>query len=314
MSKTIAITGGSGFIGKRLVSRHLELGHRVRVLSRRNHSDEQPTNLEWYRSDLSDPDNRALTRFVEGADILYHCAGEISDESTMDATNRAGTEHLAMIAAGHIGRWVQLSTAGVYGYPESGTITESSSPAPCNTYERSKLAADHAVLRISEAKGMPWSILRPMIVFGHDMPNNSIRALLRAIKSRRFFYIGPTGALLPYIHVDDVVQGLMLCGHEQNALYQTFNLSENILLEEFVGLVAHELGCPPPAMRLPGPLIRMCTGVLQHIPGFPLTISRIDALTRRVIYPSGRIVETLGYSPLVGWREGVRSMARTLNG
>jgi len=70
----VAITGGTGFIGQKLVSRHLAQGHEVRVLSRRKAVE---PGAKLCSGDLSDTD--ALRAFVDAADILYHCAGEIRD-------------------------------------------------------------------------------------------------------------------------------------------------------------------------------------------------------------------------------------------
>jgi nucleoside-diphosphate-sugar epimerase len=72
----VAITGGSGFIGRKLVMSHLEQGDEVRVLSRRPpEKSELPDSVKWYSGDLSN--SADLLPFVDKADILYHCAGEI---------------------------------------------------------------------------------------------------------------------------------------------------------------------------------------------------------------------------------------------
>lgn len=313
MRKVIAITGGRGFVGRHLAARCLQMGHCVRILSRSGVSETLSGSVEHFQGDLLASDETVLARFVDGADVIYHCAGEILDESRMDAVNRVATSRLASIAAGRVGRWVQLSTAGVYGFPRSGMVDENSALAPCNTYESSKLASDIELIEISEAKGLHWSMLRPTIIFGHDMPNDSVRALIRAIQTGRFFYIGKPGASLPYIHVDDVVEGLIRCGRSEQALHQAYILSENVLLEEFASQVAILLQCRPPHLRLPEALVGIIAVLLGKVPGFPLTASRIDALTRHVNYSSSKISRELGYSPITGWRSGLREMIESMH-
>ena len=79
----VAITGGAGFIGRRLVSRHLALGDEVRMLSRRAPVEsELYSSIKWCCGDLTTIKGD-LQPFVDQADVLYHCAGEIRDEACL---------------------------------------------------------------------------------------------------------------------------------------------------------------------------------------------------------------------------------------
>ncbi len=69
----IAITGGSGFIGKQLVNHHIRQGDQVRLLSRK--PPLKDISPQYFLGDLSNPDV-GLSNFVDNVDILYHCAGE----------------------------------------------------------------------------------------------------------------------------------------------------------------------------------------------------------------------------------------------
>lgn len=304
----IAITGGRGFIGGRLAIWQLAAGHRVRMLSRRPHEPPVVDCIQWHQADLVDGDEKALLRFVDGVDVLFHCAGEIREVARMESANRGGTERLAGLAAGRVGRWVQLSTAGVYGNPRCGTIDEHTPPEPADAYEASKLHGDEALFAVGAGTGMPWTVLRPTIVFGRDMPNSSVRGLVDAIRRERFFYIGSGKAVLPYVHVDDVVEALALLGSHGHATGQVFNLSDDVVLDEFVAEVCSLSGCRLPALRLPETPVRAAAAALQFIPGFPLTPSRIDALTRTAHYPADKIRQFLGYAQAMGWRAGLREI------
>ncbi len=290
------------------MARLLASGHRVRLLSRRPPEGRLTGKVEWHHADLAGGDADALLRFVDGADTVYHCAGEVREVARMESTNRDGTERLARLAAGRIGRWVQLSTAGVYGNPRCGTIDEQTSPGPEDAYEASKLHGDEALIAVGAGAGMPWTVLRPTIVFGRNMPNSSMRGLVEAIWRGRFFYIGSGKAVLPYVHVDDVVEALVLQGSHGCAPGQVFNLSDDVTLDEFVVEVCRLSGCRPPALRLPETPVRAAAAALQFIPGFPLTPSRIDALTRTARYPADKIRQLLGYAQATGWRAGLREM------
>lgn len=310
MRLIIAITGGRGFIGRRLAARLTAAGHHVRLLGRQPPTGGSKQGVEWHQANLAGPDARALLRFADGADVLFHCAGEIRDPDRMESTNHIGTERLAEQAAGRVGRWVQLSTIGVYGSPRSGAVDENAPLAPLDAYESSKLRGDEALLSVAARTGMPWTMLRPAIVFGRDMPNDSLRGLIDAIRSGRFFYIGRREAILPYVHVDDVVEALMLLGRQENAIGQTFNLSDDVALERFVAEVCSVSGCRVPTLRLPEVPVRVAAAVLQRIPAFPLTLSRIDALTGTARYPIDKIERLVGYSHVKGWRAGLHEMLK----
>jgi nucleoside-diphosphate-sugar epimerase len=291
---------------------HVALGDRVRVLAREVTNPMWDHDVEILSGDLTSSESARLERFAKGADVLYHCAAERQDALRIRAVNVEGTRRLLVAAAGNIGRWVQLSSLGVYGARRFGVIREDTMPAPVGAYEISKLAADRLVIDACRRTGMPWAMLRPGIVFGRDMPNESMRAFLRAIRAGRFAFIGSPGARLPYVHVDDVVTALVLCGRDDRAVGEIFNLSENCMVGEFVLEAARLLAAAPPTLRLPEILVRVAAKALSWVPGFPLTTARVDALTRRVTYPSDKIMQTLGYRFATGWRNGLREMVAAL--
>jgi nucleoside-diphosphate-sugar epimerase len=296
--KVIAITGGNGFIGRHLVRRHVDGGDRVRVLTRRA---EVPHGAERFAGDLANIP-RAV---VDGADVLYHCAGEIRDAEAMHRVHVDGTRALLDAAAGNIGRWVQLSSVGAYGARREGVVRETDELRPVGPYERTKAESDALV----EARGIPYTILRPSIVFGADMPNQSLRQLVRMIDRRLFFYIGRPGASANYIHVERVVDALQLCATHEAALGEVFNLSDYLTLEEFVNAIAAALGRSEPKLRLPEWPVRLAA----RIPKLPLTQPRIDALTTRASYPATKIVTRLGYRPSVSLRESLIAFVREMH-
>ena len=67
-------------------------------------------------------------------------------------------------------------------------------------------------------------------------------------------------------------------------------------------------GCRRPTLRLPESPVRIAAAALQRIPGFPLSPSRIDALTGTAKYPIDKIERLVGYSRVKGWRAGLHEM------
>ncbi len=294
-----AITGGTGFIGRNLAGLHLAAGDRVRVLSRRAAPD-LPSGSAVYQGDLAD-EQSDLHPFVADADVLYHCAGEIRHTQQMRGLHVEGTRRLLVAASGRVGRWVQLSSVGVYGPRRTGAINESAPIAPSGEYERTKAESD----RLVGVSGIPYCILRPSIVFGKAMPSLSLRQMITMIDRGLFFFIGKPGASANYIHVRNVVHALQLCATHPQALGKAFNLSDHHSLEEFVGMLAAALGKTPPRLRLPEWLPRAAAATMRWLPGFPLSASRVDALTNRSHYPIERAQKEIGYVHQVSMQQGI---------
>lgn len=307
----VAITGGTGFIGRKLVARHLARGDTVRVLTRRPwHEAALPAGVEAFVGDLAH--YAELHPFVDQADVLYHCAGEIRDPARMEAVHVEGTGRLVEAARHRIGRWVQLSSVGVYGQPRTGRITEDSPLQPQGVYEITKKLSDDLVQAAGMARAFEWSMLRPSIVFGEDMPNQSLFQLIRVIDRGRFFFIGKPGASANYIHLENVIDALLLCALQPAATGRIFNLSDYATLEDFVAMIAGALGKESPRRRLPEFAARMLalvgTALTQR---FPLTPSRVEAMTTRVRYPADAIEQALGYTHRVTLPTGIQSLVNS---
>lgn len=304
----VAITGGTGFIGRHLVARHIAQGDEVRCLTRGS-SGIMPSGAKAYLGDLAKPET--LVDFVDGADVLYHCAAELRDIAAMQQTNVVGTANLLIAAEGRVGRWIQLSSTGLYGALHQGLVSEDAEILPSNPYESSKAAADALVLEAASKRNFPCVLLRPSNVYGADMPNQSLFQMIRMIDLGVFFFIGPRGAIANYIHVENVVDALQLCA--KGALPsngRSYIVSEHCTLEELVNILASHLGIPRPNLRLPYTLVRGFAQTLSWLPKFPLKVSRVEALTNRTIYLTKRIEEELGYCNRVTLEIGMNGLVK----
>jgi nucleoside-diphosphate-sugar epimerase len=297
----VAITGGTGFIGRPLVLRHVAAGDTVRVLSSRpTNQNGFPDIVKLYSGDLvSAGDAACIFPFVEGTDVLYHCAGEITHASRMRLLHVDGTHKLVEAASGRIGHWVQLSSVGVYGSHRCGVVTEETPLRPTGVYETSKAESDQIVQQAAEHGAFSCTVLRPSIVFGPGMRNRSLRQMIGMIDRGLFFFIGPKGASANYIFLDNVIEALVRCGRMAAAKGRVYNLSDQRAIEEIVALIAEALGKSRPNLRVPEGLARFAAATLGKLPGFPLTESRVDALTNRVVYPATKMEWEIGYAHAV---------------
>lgn len=305
-----AVTGGTGFIGKKLVARLVERGDTVRLLTRSSVGYGLSSLVKIYQCDLITAGVDDLSAMMDGVDVLYHCAGQLTNVQTMRALHVDATCKLVKAASRRIGHWVQLSSVGVYGPVQSGVITEEAALKPVGEYEITKTESDRVVIDGASEGGYNYSILRPTNVFGAEMTNQSLLAMIAMIDKGLFFYIGKPGASANYIHVDNVAEGLIRCPTMQSADGRIFNLSDHRTLEQFVAVIAEALGRSAPRLRMPQPLAHLIGATLGRLPDFPLTRSRVDALTNRSTYPISRIRQELGYNHVISMEDGLRELVR----
>lgn len=300
----VCVTGGTGFIGSPLCRALLRQGDLVRMLSRKAHPS-QP-GLDVVSGDLLASDGRLLD-FLEDCDTLYHCAGEIKNVDLMYGLHVQGTANLLAAVSEKIrktGRpfhWIQLSSTGAYGkrtatHAHGFAIDETFTPAPAGEYEVTKTISDELVIGFSKIEPLfTYTILRPSIVVGAEMPNQSFFQLSRMVHRRLFFYIGTERSLSTYVHVNDVVRALMLCAVDARAKAQTFILSNDCLLSEVIDSMAQVYKVSKPAIRLPESLLRVLVKLTTPFVKLPLTDERIDELVKRVGYNSTKIQQTIGF-------------------
>lgn len=291
----VAITGGTGFLGAEIARLHLAQGDEIRILSRHN---------GLYQADLTSP-AADLAAFVSGVDILYHCAGEIRDPALMQALHVEGTARLIAAARGQVAHWVQISSVGAYGDRSEGIVTEATPTVPSGPYELTKTMADEAVLAAATAGAFGCTILRPSNVVGQAMRHGSVFELISAIAAGLFFFIGPPGAQTNYVHVANVAEAALCCGRRDPAEPRIYIVSDNCSFEEFAFGVADGLGRSRPWLRLPLGIARFMAQTAGRVRGFPLTLSRLHALSTRATYSTARLSTELGYRPPISMQQTI---------
>ena len=289
------VTGGSGFVGRRLVSALVSRGHSVSVLARSPTSFPEPVAV--IVGDLTAKNGIGAT-VLSGHDVIFHCAGEKRNQPLMRKLHVEGTQRLLELLRGPI-HWVQLSSISVYGHsgPRSveSVVTEETPGSPVGEYETTKAESDQLVMTAAKL-GMTYTILRPTGIIGREMTDQSLRTLVQVVRKGLFFYVGSPGAVAGYVHVDDVVDALLKCGTEPRACGQIFNLSNDCPFEELVDGIAQAAGVRKPRLRIPEGLARLCVTALSPVFPLPLTSTRIDALVNRTRYPATKIQRELSFS------------------
>ena len=303
----IGVTGSGGFIGEKLVKRLLDSGHKVRILTRKfNRLISDDANLQIVTGDLID--KTTLNDFIEGLNIIIHCAAEIKDESVMYNTNVLGTKNLIEKSQNKIQQWIQLSSTGVYGPCFEGIITEQSTYNPVNLYEKTKLESDLLVINAGETNFFNYTIIRPTNVYGPTMRNQSLIHLISMIDNGRFFFIGSKKSKVNYIHVDNVVDSIIISIDNNNALNQIFNISDSLLMEDFVFTIRRTLHKNMIKLVIPKFIVFILNWILNLFYNSPLTVTRIRHLTNQATYSNLKINNVLKYHNRIDIIAGIKEL------
>jgi len=302
-SLSVFLTGANGFVGNAILHRLLTDGYHVTVGGRRCPSGFRGP---FARFDLQA--SESVARALEHAphfDVVVNASGSL--DTACDAINRGGTVQLLAQLAEKTGRWIQISSAGVYRNNFDGTIDELTSCDPCSPYELSKLEADAVVL----ASLQNAVILRPTMVVGQGMKGSPLKSLSRVLSWGIAPNVSPDH-VLSLVHVEDVADAVsFFCGVQNEHGGGAFILSDDLDMPTVISL----LSAPPDSgakrrhFLVPKTLMDMAAaiGSFAGIPG--LNRRRLRQLTNRARFSSSRLRGLFPEWPRVGSRAAVRQFA-----
>lgn len=187
MTKTIAVTGATGFVGSTLLNATAEQGVLVRALTRRPQPDRP--GVTWIEGALDRPDS--LKHLVEGSDAVIHVAGVVNAPSRegFELGNIRGTEAIVAAAkAAGVTRFVHVSSLAAR-------------EPQLSVYGWSKAGAEDAV----RASGLDWAMVRPPAIYGPgDMEMLDIFKM-----AKTGVMLMPPAGHLSVIHAGDLAQLLL---------------------------------------------------------------------------------------------------------
>ena len=317
MSGTLClVTGGRGFIGRRLVAALQADGGRVRVLTRG-----APAGPDEVQGDLADP--ASLAAACAGIDTVFHCAGHAhafgalseADAARHRLVNFDGTRVLADVAGrAGVRRLVFLSSVKAMGEPGDACIAEDWPALPTSAYGQAKRAAEEVLREAGVRHGMHVVSLRLAMVYGAGGRGN-LERMAALVRRGVFPPLPETGNRRSMVHVADVVAAMRLVAADVRAAGRSYIVAHPQThsgrelydaLRAACGLAPVRWAAPRGALTA---VARLGDGI-EALTGrrVPLDSEALDRLLGSACYLPGRIERELGWRARVGLAEGLREM------
>ena len=269
--ESVAVLGGTGFLGTRLVARLIKEGHTVTVLSRDREQHKHLLVLPGLTLENCDVyDEAQLSERLRGKDVVINLVGILNERGFGGAGfRRAHTELtqgvLQAARSANVTRLLQMSAL-------------KAAPDAPSYYLRTKGDAEKMIRERSGA--LDWTIFQPSVIFGPgDSFLNRFAGLLAAIPLA--FPLARPGARFAPVLVDDVVEALLRCLHGGATSRRTYQLCgpQVYTLREIVALVATLTGHRRWIVGLPDFAARLQALLMDFIPGRPFSSDNYRSLT-----------------------------------
>lgn len=245
---TVLVTGATGFVGSRVALRLASLGSRVRAIVRRAGASPElrGAGIDEIEGDFVDPE--VARKAAAGADRVVHCAATSGPD--LDPVRRVNAEGTKAVAEAAIEaacrRYIQISTGSVYRLDglaladEGSPLKEQGDP-----YGLTKAEADRIVLD-AITRGLPAVILRPGAILGFHPTSTWAVKMPERIRDRQIKLSIDGGNVVPYVHVENFVDAILLALTEDRAIGRVYNVADGQMTwKEYTDEVRSWFGTPP---------------------------------------------------------------------
>lgn len=325
MTPTCLITGGSGFVGGRLIERLVARGWQVRALAR---SEEAmrivgKRGAQAVKGSLDDPSSLAAA--AAGCGVVIHLAALFKlwgDPAEFERANVQGTANLLQAAAAaSVKRFVQVGAAAVV----MGDLTpmlraNESLPrqerawAP---YSASKARSEALVQGANRPGVFETVVVRPPMIWGAGMP--TLDHMVQTVRAGQFRWVGDGSQAMSTAHVDNVCHAVELA-MEKGRAGEAYFVSDGAdsTLKQVISRLLQTRGIEPPRASAPLAVAWVMASVMEWMwrafsrPGEPpITRQMLRLIGQPFTLDIGKAQRELGYRPVVTWEQGLRAMQGT---
>ena len=310
-SKNIAVIGGSGFIGTRLIPLLLEEGHEVRIVDKNDSAAYPHLRVSGDVRQTSD-----IVAACKGCDVIYNLAAEHADNvrplSLYDDVNVQGARNVCDAAEQlGINQIIFTSSVAIYGFsPEE--LDEDAATNYINDYGRTKLEAEQVYLEwVAKRPDRTLRMIRPTAVFGEGNRGN-IYNLIRQLGTKGFVMVGDGENRKSIAYVGNVaafLTYLLTVNGEQVKIYNYVD-KPDLRMNELVPLVRKAFGFGDSMpLKLPYWFVYGMAAVLDMLAAllnrtFPVSRVRIKKFCANSQFATKRL-QSSGFEPKFELRDAL---------
>lgn len=319
MRMKIFITGGSGFLGQRVINRLQTTKHELVGLARSERSVAKLQKMKVEPVSGSLENISEWQQNLAAMDIVIHCAAPVEFWGPWEKYQTGivdATKNLFQASENNgVKRFIYISSESVLQDHKDLVDIDETEPypkTPNSYYGKSKMLAEKFIL--SQEGSMESIILRPTFIWGKAMP--ALNTLVTKLKSGDFMWIDYGRSLLEVVHVDNVAEAITLAcekGKHKNVYFVTDNNTQTT--KEFLTKLLSTQNIVPPDKNIPKAVADVLASVVEGIWKFfniqkAPPITRFDvafvAMSRK--YRIDKIIKNLGYQPVVAEAEGLKQL------
>lgn len=322
MERTALVTGGSGFVGGRLIELLRQDGWRVRAIGRSREALQRVESLRAVpvRADLED--ETALRQALQDCTTVFHAAALFKLWGSEEEFNRANVEGtrrlLAAAKSSGVRRFVQIGAAAVVmGQPVPMRDVTEDAPLQLPSwapYSSSKARSDRLVREANVPGSFHTAVIRPPLIWGQGMP--MLDQMIHSIEAKQFRWPGDGQQPMSTCHVDNVCRAAILAADRGTggASYFVSDGTDSTLRTVVTTLLATRNVAPPKASAPFGGAWWMarCMEAVWRV----FRLGGEPPITRQMLRVIGvpftlnisRAQRELGYQPIVSWQSGIAAM------
>jgi nucleoside-diphosphate-sugar epimerase len=240
MTRSVLVTGGSGYFGTVLAGEALARGDVVRIFDL-NPPGPTLAGADFVAGDVRD--RAAVRDACDGVDVVFHNVAQVplaKDRALFDEVNVGGTANVLVAARdARVSKVVHTSSSAVFGIPEHNPVTEASPCRPLEAYGRAKLRAEISC-HDAIAAGLDVTIVRPRTVLGHGRLGVIALLFEFVADGAPVFVLGGGNNRYQLVHAADLADACLRAGDRAGpSVYNIGALEFGTMRETLQALVDH---------------------------------------------------------------------------
>lgn len=321
----VFITGSTGFLGKFLVKRLIKEGYEVTALARSESAKRflDGLGVRVVIGDINHPEE--FLDYLKQAEVVLHLAAIRSNWGNEEDFIRTNSQSIAnlFVKKSKIKHIIITSSVYAMGKLTKLPADETVSTRVADLYGKSKKIAEQKTKEYSKKTKIPYTIIRPSIVYGPEDNNlGMIVKMIKLIKGGKFIIIGNGENLLHLVYVDDLIDGFMKIIRSRGK-NETYILAGQrpIKLNDLVSLIQKNIKIKKKIKKIPWVIAYVVALIFETLYNlgyklFPtlfkneplLSKMKVQTLTENWFYDISKAKKDLGFNPKVSYDTGIRKV------